>query len=65
MENTVLEYNFVDVVKMAGHACPNAMAALNIRLGELLDEINNIMVLADSISIFCRENHRVEDTFLH
>ncbi len=28
------------------YACPNAMAALNIGLSELLDEINNIMGLA-------------------
>jgi len=26
-ENTILEYNFIDVVKMAGHACPTTSGA--------------------------------------
>ena len=43
-----LEVQLADAKKLGLklYACPNAMAALNIGLSELLDEINNIMGLA-------------------
>jgi len=43
-----LETQLADVKKLGLklYACPNAMAALNIRLSDLLDEVDNIMGLA-------------------
>jgi peroxiredoxin family protein len=43
-----LEAQLADAKKLGLklHACPNAMAALNIGLSDLLDEVDNIMGLA-------------------
>jgi peroxiredoxin family protein len=48
-----LEVQLADAKKLGLklYACPNAMAALNIGLSELLDEINNIMGLAAFIRL--------------
>ena len=48
-----LEVQLADAKKLGLklYACPNAMAALNIALSELLDEINNIMGLAAFIQL--------------
>ena len=48
-----LETQLADAKKLGLklYACPNTMAALNIGLSELLDEINNIMGLAAFIQL--------------
>jgi len=36
------------------YACPNAMAGLNIALGNLLDEVDNVMGLAAFLELVCK-----------